>query len=46
MAGAGEAALYDIDTARDVLVRQDPAGKGTLVTVGSLGLDARGDRRL
>jgi hypothetical protein len=28
--------LYDIDTRRDVLVRQDPPNTGTLVTVGSL----------
>ena len=28
--------LYDIDTLRDVLVKQDPPNPGTLVTVGSL----------
>ena len=28
--------LYDIDTRRDVLVKQDPPNAGTLVTVGSL----------
>jgi hypothetical protein len=31
--------LYDIDFGRDVLVRQDPPNNGTLVTVGSLGVD-------
>lgn len=31
--------LYDIDFARDVLLRQDPPNNGTLVTVGSLGVD-------
>ena len=39
--GASQTTLYDIDTARDVLVRQDPPGTGTLVTVGALGFDAR-----
>lgn len=29
-------ALYDLDTRRDLLVRQDPPNAGTLVTVGSL----------
>jgi len=38
--GATETALYDIDTARDVLVRQNPANAGTLTTVGPLGVDA------
>lgn len=38
--GATETALYDIDTARDVLVRQDPPNAGTLRTVGALGVDA------
>ena len=28
--------LYDLDTRRDLLVRQDPPNTGTLVTVGSL----------
>ena len=28
--------LYDLDTRRDLLVRQDPPNAGTLVTVGSL----------
>lgn len=32
--------LYDIDTALDTLVIQNPPNAGTLVTVGSLGLDA------
>ncbi len=31
--------LFDIDYARDVLVRQDPPNNGTLVTVGRLGFD-------
>jgi hypothetical protein len=31
--------LYDIDFARDVLVRQDPPNNGTLVSVGALGVD-------
>ena len=44
--GASQTTLYDIDTARDVLVRQDPPGAGTLVTVGALGFDARRARRL
>lgn len=39
--GASQTTLYDIDTARDVLVRQDPPGAGTLVTVGALGFDAQ-----
>ena len=38
--GATETALYDIDTGRDVLVRQNPANAGTLATVGPLGVDA------
>lgn len=32
--------LFDIDTANDVLVRQDPPNNGTLNTVGALGVDA------
>ena len=40
--GASSTTLYDIDTARDVLVRQDPPNAGTLTTVGQLGLDAEG----
>jgi hypothetical protein len=31
--------LYDIDFAKDILVRQDPPNNGTLVTVGPLGVD-------
>ncbi|HEV2813353.1 MAG TPA: DUF4394 domain-containing protein [Solirubrobacteraceae bacterium] len=38
--GATETVLYDIDTARDTLVRQAPPNAGTLTTVGPLGLDA------
>ena len=38
--GAESTVLYDIDTARDVLVRQDPPNAGTLNTVGPLGVDA------
>ena len=38
--GADNTTLYDIDTARDVLVRQDPPNSGTLHTVGALGVDA------
>lgn len=34
--------LYDIDTARDVLVRQNPENAGTLTTVGPLGIDVSG----
>ena len=38
--GATETVLYDIDTARDTLVRQAPPNEGTLNTVGPLGVDA------
>ena len=38
--GASETSLYDLDTARDVLVRQNPPNGGTLATVGALGVDA------
>lgn len=31
--------LFDIDTANDILVRQDPPNNGTLNTVGGLGVD-------
>lgn len=31
--------LFDIDTANDILVRQDPPNNGTLNTVGTLGVD-------
>ena len=34
--------LYDIDTARDVLVIQNPPNAGTLNTVGALGVDVTG----
>jgi hypothetical protein len=40
--GATSTTLYDIDTARDVLVRQDPPNAGTLTTVGQLGVDVEG----
>ena len=36
--GATTTTLYDIDTARDVLVTQNPPNAGTLNTVGSLGI--------
>ena len=32
-------ALFDIDTGLDVLVRQNPANDGNLITIGSLGVD-------
>ncbi|MGN6695417.1 MAG: DUF4394 domain-containing protein [Aquihabitans sp.] len=35
-------ALFDIDAATDSLVRQNPANAGTLLTIGSLLLDASG----
>jgi hypothetical protein len=35
--GATSTTLYDIDTGRDALVRQDPPNSGTLATVGALG---------
>ena len=38
--GASDTTLYDVDTNRDVLVRQDPPQNGTLTTIGSLGLNA------
>jgi hypothetical protein len=34
--------LYDIDTNLDILVRQNSANAGTLLTVGALGVDASG----
>lgn len=37
-----ETALFDIDSGTDALVRQNPANDGTLLTVGSLLLDATG----
>lgn len=36
----GATTLYDIDTARDALVTQNPPNSGTLNTVGALGVDA------
>jgi hypothetical protein len=38
--GASDTTLYDIDTARDALVRQDPPNSGTLTTIGALGVDS------
>ena len=38
--GADNTTLYDIDTARDQLVRQEPPNEGTLVPVGPLNVDA------
>ena len=35
--------LFDVDTASDRLVRQDPPNDGTLVDVGPLGVDLSGD---
>lgn len=32
--------LFDIDSTRDTLVKQEPQNDGTLVTVGALGVDA------
>lgn len=40
IAGATTTALFGIDSALDVLVRQNPANDGTLATVGALGLNA------
>jgi hypothetical protein len=37
--GATTTTLYDVDTARDALVTQDPPNDGLLRTVGALGLD-------
>jgi autotransporter-associated beta strand protein len=39
-AGATTTTLYGIDTALDILVRQDPPNAGTLNTVGALGFNA------
>ena len=41
-AGATSTILYVIDTANDTLYQQNPANSGTLVPVGSLGVDATG----
>lgn len=38
--GATTTTLYDIDTASDMLFTQNPPNNGTLVPVGSLGVDA------
>lgn len=38
-AGATTTTLYDIDSARDALVIQNPPNNGTLNTVGALGVD-------
>ena len=35
----GMTTLYDIDSKQDVLVTQNPANAGTLITIGSLGVD-------
>ncbi|HEX8145931.1 MAG TPA: DUF4394 domain-containing protein [Pyrinomonadaceae bacterium] len=40
VAGATTTTLYGIDSARDVLVVQNPPNNGTLNTVGALGVDA------
>ena len=39
VAGATTTQLYDLDAGRDVLALQNPPNNGTLVTVGSLGID-------
>ncbi|GAA4313496.1 hypothetical protein GCM10023149_09280 [Mucilaginibacter gynuensis] len=39
-AGASTTTLFDIDVANDKLYKQDPPNDGTLVEVGSLGIDA------
>lgn len=36
----GATALFDIDEDLDVVVRQNPANAGTLLTIGALGVDA------
>ena len=41
-AGATTTVLYDIDPVTDRLYRQDPPNNGTLVMVGSLGVDIAG----
>lgn len=38
--GAGTTTLFNIDSARDVLVNQVPPNAGTLNTIGTLGVDA------
>jgi hypothetical protein len=39
VAGATTTQLFNLDAARDVLVLQSPPNNGTLVTIGSLGVD-------
>ena len=39
VAGATTTQLFDLDAARDALVLQNPPNNGTLVTIGSLGID-------
>jgi hypothetical protein len=41
-AGAATTTLYNIDVATDKLYRQDPPNAGTLVEIGSLGVNAEG----
>ena len=41
-AGAATTTLYDIDVNTDKLYRQDPPNAGTLVEIGSLGVNAEG----
>jgi hypothetical protein len=41
-AGAPSTTLYDIDSATDLLLIQNPPNSGTLAAVGPLGLDASG----
>lgn len=38
--------LFDIDSARNALVRQDPPNAGTLVSIGGLGVDVTDDVQL
>ena len=40
--GATTTTLYNIDSNLDILVRQDPPNNGTLVTIGSLGVNTSG----
>jgi uncharacterized protein DUF4394 len=42
VAGATSTTLYDVDSARDTLVTQNPPTDGTLGTVGALGVDVTG----
>jgi hypothetical protein len=41
--GASTTVLYDIDVNTDKLYKQDPPNNGTLVEVGSLGVDLKGN---